>query len=71
MFAAFDDEDAATLYYTYAFLYALPYLANGLELDGFAILSVFVGIAHVQVAPGAAQGCTALRLGAGILWRIG
>ncbi len=49
VFAAFDDEEAATLYYTYAFLYALPYLANGLQLDSFAVLSIFVGIAHVQV----------------------
>ncbi|GAB4818854.1 hypothetical protein N2152v2_005900 [Parachlorella kessleri] len=49
VFAAFDDEDSATLYYTYAFLYALPYLANGLELDGFVWLSIAVGVAHVQV----------------------
>lgn len=49
VFAAFDDEDASTLYYAFAFIYALPYLANGLELDGFALLSIAVGVAHVQV----------------------
>ena len=57
VFAAFDDEDSATLYYTYAFLYALPYLANGLELDGFAWLSIAVGVAHVQVGKGTSGEC--------------
>lgn len=52
MFAALDDEDASTLYYTYAFLYALPYLANGWEVDGFAVLALLVGVAHVQVGAG-------------------
>ena len=49
MFAALDDEEASTLYYSLAFIYALPYLGNGFELDGFALLSLAICILHVQV----------------------
>ena len=49
VFAALDDEEASTLYYSLAFIYALPYLGNGFELDGFALLSLAICILHVQV----------------------
>jgi len=49
VFAALDDDDSSTFYYTLAFIYALPYLGNGFELDGFALVSLLVCILHVQV----------------------
>lgn len=49
VFAALDDDDSSTLYYSLAFIYSLPYIANGFELDGFAIVSVLACILHVQV----------------------
>ncbi|KAL4433056.1 hypothetical protein ABPG77_006483 [Micractinium sp. CCAP 211/92] len=49
VFAALDDDDASTLYYSLAFIYALPYFASGFELDGFAIFSVLLCILHVQL----------------------
>lgn len=50
VFAALDDEDdASSLYFTYAFLYAIPYVSSGLELDTFVALSIITGVAHVQV----------------------
>lgn len=52
MFAALDDDDASTLYYSLAFIYALPYVASGFELDGFAIVSVLTCIFHVQASLG-------------------
>lgn len=61
VFAALDDADSSALYYTYALLYALPYLGNGLQLDGWAALSVAVCAAHVQARGGRAGG----RAGAG------
>lgn len=48
MFAALDDEDYSALYYTYALIYALPYLGNGLQLDAWALLSVALCAVHVQ-----------------------
>lgn len=50
VFAALDDDDASTLYYSLAFIYALPYFASGFELDGFAIFSVLLCILHVQAS---------------------
>lgn len=53
VFAAFDDEERAPIYYTNAFVYLLPWLSRGFELDRFSIACLLVGIAHVQVlAPG-------------------
>lgn len=49
IFAALDDEDSSTVYYSFAFLYALPYIANGLQFDSPAALAMIVGIAHVQL----------------------
>ena len=49
MFAALDDEDTSTLYYSFAFIYALPYLANGFQLDGFVLVSLVLCAVHVQV----------------------
>jgi hypothetical protein len=49
VFAALDDEEASALYYSLAFIYALPYLGSGLELDGFVLLSLLICILHVQV----------------------
>lgn len=53
MFAALDDDDASTLYYSLAFIYALPYFASGFELDGFALFSVLLCILHVQASSSA------------------
>ncbi len=53
VFAAFDNEERAPIYYTNAFVYLLPWLSRGFELDRFSIACLLVGIAHVQVlAPG-------------------
>lgn len=49
MFAALDDEEAYLLYYSLAFIYALPYVANGFELDGFALLSLLICTLHIQL----------------------
>ena len=49
VFAALDDEEAPTLYFTFAFIYGLPYLGNGLQLDGFALASLLLCVVHVQV----------------------
>lgn len=49
VFAAFDDEERAPIYYTNAFVYLLPWLSRGFELDRFSIACLLVGIAHVQV----------------------
>jgi hypothetical protein len=49
VFAALDDEEAYLLYYSLAFIYALPYVANGFELDGFALLSLLICALHVQL----------------------
>jgi hypothetical protein len=49
VFAALDDEEASVLYYSLAFIYALPYLANGFELDAFALLALLICVVHVQV----------------------
>ncbi|PSC70899.1 Ras-related Rab7 [Micractinium conductrix] len=49
VFAALDDEDTSTLYYSFAFIYALPYLANGFQLDGFVLVSLVLCAVHVQV----------------------
>ena len=65
VFAALDDEEASALYYALAFIYALPYLANGFELDGFALLSLLICILHVQVgAQAGGPGRPGLALGA-------
>ena len=65
MFAALDDEESSTLYWTCALIYSLPYLANGLEVDGFALLTLLLGAAHVQ-----ARGrWRAVRQGGG--WAVG
>eukprot|EP00887_Chlorella_sp_A99_P006337 scaffold3.g6337.t1 len=48
VFAALDDESSSTLYYTFALLYALPYLASGLQLDGYAVAALLAGAAHVE-----------------------
>ena len=58
VFAAFDDEERAPIYYTNAFVYLLPWLSRGFELDRFSIACLLVGIAHVQVlAPGPLHAC--------------
>jgi hypothetical protein len=49
VFGALDDEDSAALYWTFAFIYTLPYLASGLQLDGFAAAALAAGAAHLQV----------------------
>lgn len=49
VFAAFDDEDRAPIYYTNALIYLLPWLSRGFELDSFTIISLLAGVAHVQV----------------------
>lgn len=52
VFAAFDDEDRAPIYYTNALVYLLPWLSRGFELDSFSIACLLAGIAHVQVVLG-------------------
>jgi hypothetical protein len=49
VFAALDDETASALYWSLAALYALPYIANGVQLDAFSLLTVAACAAHVQV----------------------
>ncbi len=49
VFAAFDDEERAPIYYTNALVYLLPWLSRGFEFDSFSIACLLVGIAHVQV----------------------
>jgi hypothetical protein len=49
VFAAFEDEERAPIYYTNALVYALPWLTRGFELDTFSIVCLLAGIAHVQV----------------------
>lgn len=49
VFGALDDEDSSVLYWSFAWIYAMPYVANGFELDGYAIAALLVGIAHMQV----------------------
>jgi hypothetical protein len=60
VFAALDDDDASTLYWSLAFIYALPYLGNGFQLDGFALVSLALCIVHVQVGgpPRSATQCS-------------
>lgn len=56
IFAALDSDNTSsssssstTLYFSFALLYSLPYLANGIEFDSAAALALLVGIAHVQL----------------------
>lgn len=49
IFAAFENEDRANFYYTLAALYAVPQLTAGFEQDWLSLLTIFAGIAHVQV----------------------
>ena len=49
VFAAIDDEEQATKYYTFAAVYTLPLLRNGFTFDGFLAAAVLVCAAHVQV----------------------
>jgi hypothetical protein len=57
IFAALDSDNASssstttttTLYFSFALLYSLPYLANGIEFDSAAALALVVGVAHVQL----------------------
>lgn len=49
VFAALDDEDSSALYSSFAFLYSLPYLASGLELDSFVLVALGACAAHVQI----------------------
>ncbi|KAK9793713.1 hypothetical protein WJX73_005632 [Symbiochloris irregularis] len=49
VFAAQEDPERGQEYYTFAFLYALPILTNGLQQDAFTIAAVLACAAHVQV----------------------
>ena len=50
MFAALDDPgDASALYYSFALIYATPYLANGFQLDAFSLVVLGACALHVQV----------------------
>jgi hypothetical protein len=49
VFAALDDEVSAPLYWAFAALYTVPYVASGLELDTPAVLALAACIAHVQI----------------------
>lgn len=50
VFAALDeDADASALYWSFAFLYACPYLANGVQVDAFTLLTLAACVAHVQI----------------------
>lgn len=49
MFAAVDDETSSKLYWTFAAVYCIPYLASGLELDNFAFVALLLGILHIQI----------------------
>jgi hypothetical protein len=49
VFGALDDEEFSTMYWTFAFLYSLPYLSNGFQVDTFAFSMLFVSIIHMQI----------------------
>lgn len=49
VFAALDDDTSPTLYWSFAFLYALPYIQNGFQLNSFATTVLILGILHVQI----------------------
>ena len=49
MFGALDDDEYSTVYWTFAFLYSLPYLSNGFQVDEFAMLMLLVSVIHMQI----------------------
>jgi hypothetical protein len=49
VFGALDDEASSVLYWSFAWIYTMPYIANGFELDRYAIAALLVGIIHMQV----------------------
>jgi hypothetical protein len=49
VFGALDDEASSTLYWSFAWIYTVPYIASGFELDGYAIAALIAGVAHMQV----------------------
>jgi len=49
VFGALADEDSSLLYWALAFVYTLPYIRSGLDLDGYAIAMLILGAVHMQI----------------------
>ena len=49
VFGALDDDASSVLYWTFAWIYTMPYVANGFELDGYAWFALILGVVHMQI----------------------
>lgn len=49
VFGALYEEEGPTLYWVLSFLYFLPYVMDGFRLDGFTILTLCMGVVHMQI----------------------
>jgi len=49
VFGALYEEEGPTLYWVLSFLYFLPYVMDGFRLDGFTILTLCMGVLHMQI----------------------
>lgn len=47
-----DDKRSSVHYWTLAAIYALPYLIDGFHMDSFTLLSLSIGVMHVQLERG-------------------
>ena len=49
VFGALDDEESSVLYWTFAWIYTIPYITNGFQLDSYAVFALVLGIVHMQI----------------------
>ncbi len=47
-----NDGNMSKHYWTLAAIYSLPYLIDGFHMDTFTLLSLFIGVMHVQIERG-------------------